>query len=191
MSDLTIKHAGSTVTTTSDTGLNKAAIIRVQPTFSTDAYAQGDVLFNQTEIPKAVRTKGGVSMLRAVYVLDEDDTEWDATFIFSEGSTNLGTINATADISMDNLISNKICGAVRIDGDIGSTTSFIDDARLLEAWPLGAGSDKAGSTRGGGMLLQAASDSTSVYFTGVLVTNVTPTFTADSMQFIFHVEYLS
>ena len=35
------------------------AIIRVQPTLSTDAYAQYDVLFTATAIPDAVEGNGG------------------------------------------------------------------------------------------------------------------------------------
>ena len=70
MSDLTITHAGSTVTTTSDTGLNKGAIIRVEATTNTVQYDIGDVLFDPVEIPKAVRTKGGISLLKNMFIID-------------------------------------------------------------------------------------------------------------------------
>ena len=85
-------------------------IIRVSPTLDTNAYAEDDVLFVATEIPNAVIGKGGCSKLVAMYVIDKSNTDSDIDFYFSEGSTALGTINATANITDANLVSNNICG---------------------------------------------------------------------------------
>ena len=90
-------------------------IIRVTPTLSTDAYAQGDVLFTATEIPRAVLEKGGCSKLVGGYIFDKTDGSDDITFVFTEGNTALGTINATADISDADLLANNICGISKLD----------------------------------------------------------------------------
>ena len=47
-------------------------VVRVTPTRSTTAYADGDVLFLTTEIPNAVLESGGCSKLVAAYLVDED-----------------------------------------------------------------------------------------------------------------------
>ena len=52
-------------------GKSDYKIIRVTPTLSTDAYAQGDVLFVATEIPDAVIGLGGCPKLVGGYVFDK------------------------------------------------------------------------------------------------------------------------
>ena len=66
-------------------GKSDYKIIRVTPTLSTDAYAQGDVLFVATEIPDAVIGLGGCSKLVGGYVFDKSDGSDDITFVFTQG----------------------------------------------------------------------------------------------------------
>ena len=96
-------------------------IIRVTPTLDTSAYAQGDVLFTATAIPNAVKGDGGCSMLVAMYVLNQETTEIDIEFIFSEfregisnGFKNLGSYG------------NKY----RLDPTYSSVKQFFPEAKL-------------------------------------------------------------
>ena len=185
MSDLTITHAGSTVTTTSDTSLNKAAIIRVTPTLTEDAaYADGDVLFTATEIPKAVRTKGGISRIVGAYVIDQDVDTYGFDMILTEKSTAIGTIHATANISDGDFEAIGFCGALAVKSNV-AVVADLDNVNIMNATALGA------VAQDHSILIQAESDSTSVYVSGIL-TSGTPTFAVvDDIDMVFHIEYLS
>ena len=159
-------------------------IIRVTPTLSTDAYAQGDVLFTATEIPRAVLEKGGCSKLVGAYIFDKSDSSDDVIFVFTEGNTALGTINATANISDADLLANNICGISRLDGDIATSGAHIDTSKIQQMVPMTG----VGENNDDLMLLQAASDSTSVYVQGLLVSSTTPTFADGDLQLILHIE---
>ena len=145
-------------------------IIRVTPTLSTDAYAQGDVLFTATEIPRAVLEKGGCSKLVGAYIFDKSDSSDDVIFVFTEGNTALGT--------------NNICGISRLDGDIATSGAHIDTSKIHQMVPMTG----VGENNDDLMLLQAASDSTSVYVQGLLVSSTTPTFADGDLQLILHIE---
>ena len=164
---------------------NRKAIIRVTPTLDTSQYEQGDVLFTATEIPKAVLENGGCSKLVGAYMLDKNDQQSDILFTFTEGNTALGTINATADISDADLLANNICGITKIDSDQATSGAYIDNSRITQMLP----SSLTGENTQDLLLLQAASNSTSVYVQGVLISSTTPTYAADDIQLIFHIEY--
>tara|TARA_R100001082_G_scaffold105231_1_gene77165 strand:+ start:630 stop:1142 length:513 start_codon:yes stop_codon:yes gene_type:complete len=159
-------------------------VIRVTPTLSTDAYASGDVLFTATEIPGAVGSKGGCSKLVGMYVLDTVSQTADINFVFSEGNTALGTINATANISDGDIVANNVLGFARLDDDQAATAGHIDNSQIHQVLPASGVAEDSNTT----MLLQAASGSTSVYVQG-LITSGTPTYAADSLTLIFHIEY--
>ena len=164
-------------------------IVRVTPTLSTDAYAQNDVLFNPTEIKNAVSSRGGVSRLINAYILDQSDVaDSDILFILSEGSTDLGTINATANMSDANAEGMNFIGTMKCDAAQASSGASIDDFRLHQILPTAAavGSESASSS----MLLQAAGASTSVYISAILTSATTPTYAADDLDIILHIEYL-
>ena len=164
---------------------NQRRIIRVTPTLSTDAYAQGDVLFVATEIPNAVKEEGGCSKLVGAYMLDKNDQQSDILFTFAEGNTALGTINTSAGISDADLLANNICGITKIDSDQATSGAFIDNARITQMLP----SSLTGENTQDLLLLQAASGSTSVYVQGLLISDTTPTYAADDIQLILHIEY--
>ena len=159
-------------------------IIRVTPTLDTSAYAAGDVLFTATEIPRTVLEKGGCSKLVGAYVFDKLDSDSDITFVFTEGSTALGTINATANISDADLLANNICGISKMDNDQATSGNVIDTSKIHQMLPASV----TGENNDNLMLLQAASDSTSVYVQGILTSATTPTFADGDLQLILHIE---
>tara|TARA_Y100001937_G_scaffold60452_1_gene82800 strand:- start:1826 stop:2335 length:510 start_codon:yes stop_codon:yes gene_type:complete len=166
------------------TGKSDFKIIRVTPTLDTNAYAQGDVLFTATEIPNAVIGLGGCSKLVGAYMFDKSDNTDDILFIFTEGNTALGTINATADISDANLLANNICGISKIDSDQAGTGGIIDNSRIHQMFPASRTEENTQDL----MLLQAANDSTSVFVQGILTSATTPTYADGDIQLILHLE---
>tara|TARA_Y100001970_G_scaffold172528_1_gene210863 strand:- start:924 stop:1439 length:516 start_codon:yes stop_codon:yes gene_type:complete len=164
--------------------LQKYEIIRVTPTLSTDQYAQGDVLFVATEIPNAVRENGGCSKLVGGYVFDKSDGSDDITFVFTEGNTALGTINATANISDADLLANNICGITKVDSDQATSSAWIDNSKIHQMLPGSSVSENTQDL----LLLQAASGSKSVFIQGILVSSTTPTFADGDLQIILHIE---
>lgn len=185
MSDLTITHAGSTVTTTSDGGLNKGVVIRVQPTLETSEYAVGDVLFAPIELPKAVRTKGGISLIRNMFIIDKEKQAQDYEIFLFEKSTSLGTVNATANISNDDFVTGNLLGMYYVDTDQSDSAS-LDNVLVSQVH----NTDQARPATFNPTILQASSDSTSVYLTATCLGG-TGTYAADSLNFVLHVEYLS
>ena len=158
-------------------------IVRVTPTLSTDAYAVDDVLFTATEIPNAVVGKGGCSHLIGCYLYNKNDVDNDITLIFSEGNTALGTINATADISVADLLANNICGVTKFNGGEASTLTSIDNSRIYQAMNTSLNGENMQPLT----FLQAASNSTSVYVQGI-ITSGTPTYADGDIQLILHIE---
>ena len=166
------------------TGKSDYKIIRVTPTLSTDAYAQGDILFTATEIPDAVIGLGGCSKLVGGYIFDKLNSDSDIFFIFTEGNTALGTINATANISDADLLANNICGLTKLDNDAATSGAHIDTSKIHQMLPASL----TGENNHDLMLLQAADDSTSVYVQGILTSSTTPTFADGDLQLILHIE---
>ena len=160
-------------------------IIRVTPTLSTDAYAADDVLFTWIEIPNAVIEKGGCSQLIHMFLVDRaDQGDIDINFFFTEKNTALGTINATANISAANLKTIGFCGYAKLDGGNATTSDNIDNATIHKVMTSGGPNEALSPLT----LLQAENDSTSVYVHAVVKTG-TPTFAADSLDLVFHIEY--
>ena len=165
-------------------GKSNFKVIRVTPTLSTDAYANGDVLFTTTEIPNAVIGNGGCSKLISVSIVSQNTTLVDMDIVFMQESTNLGTINAAVDIADSDLEAAKMLGYVSLDGS-NSGISLVNSVLFTTA----AGAE--GTTqldRSFPILLQAEDDSTSVYFSAIL-RDQTPTYAADDLDFMFHIEY--
>ena len=160
-------------------------IIRVTPTLSTDAYAADDVLFTGLEIPAAVRGDGGCSMLVGAYLIDQSDTaNIDIDFYFTEESTAFGTANATADISDANMEAIGFNGAIRCDADHATSGASIDNLRIHQLVCYdGASINNTSLT-----LLQAKSGSTSVYCHAI-VNAGTPTYAADDLDLVLHIQY--
>jgi len=168
-------------------GKSDFKIIRVKPTLSTDAYAQGDVLFTSTEIPNAVIGNGGCSKLVAMFIMDKQDgADDDTIFVFHQNNTQqLGTINASADVSDSNLETMKVTGVAFNDGSDASSGAHIDNARIQQVYPASGSNEDSFQLQ----FLQAEDDSTSVYISGLNTGTSNPTFADGDLELIFHIEY--
>jgi len=167
-------------------GLSRSSkrIIRVVPTLSTDAYADDDVVFTGVEIPRAVIGLGGCSQLTHMFVVDRaDQGDIDLEFHFTEKNTVFGTQNATADISAANIKAIGYCGYALMDGANATSGNNIDNVTIHKVLSAsGVNEQNAPLT-----LLQSESGSTSVYVHCVTRAG-TPTYAADSLDLIFHIE---
>lgn len=165
------------------------AVIRVSPTLDTGAYADNDVFFNATEIPKAVIGEGGCSKLVGLTILNEDDVAHDHDLIFMQVSTDLANALNVA-VGTGSKWTNALAKAAKVLGmiKIDWSDSSVDMVNNL-IWSGRQDSiDDANSGVPIPMLLQAEADSTSVYFAGVS-RGGTPTTAADDYEYIFHIEY--
>ena len=163
--------------------ISKYSVIRVTPTLDTSAYGDNEVLFNATEIPNAVLGNGGCSKLISVSIVSQNTTMVDMDIVFMQVTKNLGTINAAVDISDANLEAAKMLGYVSLDGS-NSGISLVNSILYTTA----AGAE--GTTqldRSFPILLQAESNSTSIYFSAIL-RDQPPTYAADDLDFVFHIE---
>jgi len=194
MSDLTITNAGETVTPNSagsSVTTGKYSTVRVTPTISGTAYADGDVMFLTTEIPNAVRGEGGYSKLIGVTIIDQgdqigSDADFDLSLVFMGVQKNLigalspGSSGGVA-ITDDNLEAANILGGFRFD--VSDNRVDLATSTVIH---MGAAT---GNAAGHGMpiILKAEEGSTSVYFAGIA--HAAFDFGAtDDLDFIFHIE---
>ena len=190
MSDLTITHAGSTITRTADSpgssiSTGNYSVIRVVPTLDTSAYGVDDVLFTGVEIPNAVRGDGGCSELVHMFAVDRDDQgDVDIEFYFTEKNTSFGTVNATANISAADIKAIGFNGYVLQDGGNATTGNNLDNATCHKIMTAGGAAESLSPLT----YLKAAEGSTSVYCHAI-VRDGTPTYSADGMDLIFHIKH--
>ena len=194
MSDLTITNAGVTVTPKSagsSLSTGKYSIVRVTPTISGTAYADGDVLFLTTEIPNAVRGEGGYSKLVAVTIIDQhtvlEDANADFDLVFMGAQKNLiGAISPGSSggvaISDANLEAANILGGFEVDSD--DNIVKLGTSNIVH---VGSSTGNAAS-HGLPMMLKAESGSTSVYFAGIARAALNFD-TTDDLDFVFHIEH--
>ena len=195
MSDLTITNAGVSVTpksagSTISTG--KYSIVRVTPTISVTAYADGDVMFLTTEIPNAVRGEGGYSKLIEITIIDQGDqlgttADFDLDLLFMGVQKNLiGAISPGSSggvaISDANLEAANILGGFRVD-----TSDNVINLVNSTVVHMGA---VTGNAAGHGMplLLKAEAGSTSVFFAGI-AREALDFAATDDLDFVFHIEH--
>ena len=163
----------------------KYAVIRVQPTLNTSAYADDDVFFNSTEIPSAVIGNGGSSKLVGVTILNEDDVAHDIDIIFMQKSSDLGTINEAvgSNSKWTNALAKQagVLGVVTIDWSL-SNANMVNNLIFTTA-----NANPSAKSEGLPILLQAEDDSTSVFMAAVS-RGGTPTVAADDYEIILHIE---
>jgi hypothetical protein len=189
MSDLTITHAGSTVTTTSDTGLNKGAVIKLTPSdLSATAYTEGDIIFAKNEIAKATRTKGGISVLRNVTAFVEGAIAADnLVLLFFDNSTDLGEPagDPASDITADEFRAAGCIGVLSLDG--GNTGFNVGNGKLYSSTSLSASTDSGAQP----LLMQTASSQTSLWVAAYQPGGTLDLEDTDSISLTFAFEYLS
>ena len=162
-----------------------------------EATNHNDVMFDATEIPNAVLRNGGCSKLSAITIIDKDSEQVDMDIIFMQVQTNFGTADSASDITDANLQSAKVLGSFMVDWTDHHVT-FAQDANNASIWHSGgsAGPGNNGNAPGlknpsiSPLFLQAADDTTSVYFTAIVNdTNNADYAAVDDLEFVFHVEY--
>lgn len=159
-------------------------IARVTPTLHGASSTDDDVLFQTTEIPNAVSSKGGISKLVSMnftckqalalnidLVLMEVDTDW-----------NDGTLGNALNISDADLVACKPLGIIQWDGapvtlNGNEMNMFTNNA---------VASNAPGQLP---MMLKASSGSRSVYFTAI-DRDGGDTFVDGDLTFTFGIEYL-
>jgi hypothetical protein len=150
--------------------------VTIQPTLSTDAYADNDVLFNPTKIPDACTFNGG-SKLCSVSITDTSANRTPMKLCFFQlGTYNIGSINATVNISDANFLANVPLGYIDVSAAKYSATNDIDNATLASAM-----------TGGIDLVLSPAANSADI-FVASIIQGGTPTYAADSLKFIFGFE---
>ena len=154
--------------------------IRVVPTLSTAAYADGDVFFNPTEIPGAVRGSCGCALLHAITIVNEDQVEHDHDLIFMRIANSLGTINDVVSWSDATIKASQVTGMVKIDASLVSTNLVANTVITLG---MGIGLTHPTLPQ----MIQSDADSTSVYVAAVS-RGGTPTCAADDYEYIFHIQ---
>jgi hypothetical protein len=195
MSDLTITHGGISRTVhrtelkgaQGPYGIDKGAAIRVSPTLIISGETGvDDAAIANTEIPNAVIRKGGASKLVGVTVIDYENHQKDFDlFLMSKNNTALGPIDAAANISDANLKLNKVLAGFDVDWS-QYKVGIASIASIHRLGYMSVGEDQQGVFP---VMLQAESDSTSIYFS-ILQRNAVTWVAADSLEFIFHIEYL-
>ncbi len=158
-------------------------VIRLNPTVETGAYANGDVIFTGLEIPRAVIEKGGCSKLVSGFLVCEGNDEPIGFLVFTEKTVTLGTVNATADVSHANFIAANPLAVIYTDSNV-NTDDKIDNIDMRQFYGKSTGAEEFSLP----VLLQADTDSTSVYL-GMVADQSGVTFdNADSLQVILHIE---
>lgn len=174
MSDLTITNAGVTVPQlrpgmkSSNYKLNSMKVDLIDVTLTTDAeaHADGDVIAQQIEIPNAVAVKGGAAIIQSIMLLDEDDEAPTVELLFSQSNAaitddeanSIGASTADLDVTFRSFL-----GATTV-----SNWSDLIDAQI-------------GIKTNIGLVIKAASDSTSIYVHAINRSggNYTPAATTD------------
>ena len=160
-------------------------VIYVTPTVVAGTTAVDDVMFNATEIPNVVASRGGLSKLIGIGMIDQDAEKHDMDLVFMQNQYNLGTADAGADISDDNLMAAKILGVIDCDW----STSQVNLASV-SGLNYFANQNRANTVQQLPMLLKAEEGSTSVYFSALAREEMAFEAT-DDLTFVFHIEYIS
>lgn len=158
-------------------------VVRVTPTLHAASSTDNDVLFQTTEIPNAVSSRGGVSKLTNISFTCKQALLLNIDLIIMEVSTdfNNGTLGAALNISDSDLVSCKpLCalnwGGVPITLNGNEINDFTSDAAANDPGQLP-------------ILLKAEEGSTSVYFTAI-DRDGGDTFVDGDLTFTFSIEYL-
>ena len=99
-------------------------------------------------------------------------------------------IKTTVNITDGNLQADKVLGAINIDWS-DYVVNFAQNSGSASIYSSGGMSGTGNNGSILPLLLQAASDSTSVFFTAIVAdTNNADYAAVDDLEFVFHIEYL-
>ena len=155
-------------------------VIRVTPTVAADTSGDNEVPFLTTEIPNAVGSSGGTSKLVSCSFTCKQALALSIDVIFMEVDTDYAAAAGGAiNISDANLVASKPLGWVQFNGQNASTV--LNNNELQTAQNQSADPSLP-------LILQAASGSTSVYFTAI-DRDGGDTFTSSDLTFTFGIKY--
>ena len=167
MSDLTITHAGSTVTQTRQEVLSnnkklnqmKVDLIDVEPTVSTSAYTAGDLMFAPVKIENAVAVKGGSAIIQSIAVANTDALTGSFDMVFTQSSNSPGDLNdpIASETGLSDANADKVLG-------ITSITNMVD-----------VGPNSIGGKTNIGMVIKAPENSRDIYVFGIAQSTDNPT----------------
>lgn len=105
------------------------ANITITPTVDTDAHAAGDVIFN----PTAIELPAKKCKLLSVTAFDRTSADGDsiALFFFRNNDADLGTLNATADITITDFIANGLLGTCKLTCEHDALNDQVDQLKFL------------------------------------------------------------
>jgi hypothetical protein len=123
MSDLTITHAGNSVTqlrpgmTSTNQRLNemKTKVFSITPTTATAEAGTDEVIFQADELSNFMSVKGGTAIIQSITLLDDNDFGETIELLFMEDDSRLdGTVDAGSAIDGDDTVGSKILGVVTV-----------------------------------------------------------------------------
>tara|TARA_R100000808_G_scaffold9966_1_gene26996 strand:- start:253 stop:807 length:555 start_codon:yes stop_codon:yes gene_type:complete len=182
---LTITHAGNSVTPNTGPIRSGGQVIRVTPTLHAATSADNDVICLTTEIPNAVATLGGASKLTSLMFTCQQALNLNIDIILMQVETQYSaSLGSGLNISDPNLVASKVLGVIMWD----KAPITLNGNEVNQFAAPGASSDGA-VTGQLPIMLQAADNSTSIYFT-IIDRDGGDTFAADDLEFVFGIEYL-
>lgn len=141
--------------------------ITVTPTLSTDAYADGDVLFITAELANVV-PYGGKCELHSIRVVDNDDKASDFDILILNANTSIGTANAAyngADTVTDDILTIVPVVAADYRDMINAQVAIVSAAQ---------------GDYGFGVIMEPATAGSSLWYAGI--SRDTDTFTASGLE---------
>jgi hypothetical protein len=159
MSELTIQHAGNTVTQdrpgmgSNNERLNqmKTKVFSITPTTATAEAGTDEVIFQADELANFMSEKGGTAIIQSITILDDNDFGESIDIVFMDTS---GVLDATSDAgsaidAADGVIPQAILGFVNV-------SNYFDGV----AW-------KVGQKDNIGLAIQSASTTRSIWISAV------------------------
>ena len=183
MSELTITEAGVSKTqlrpgmSSNNERLNqmKTKVFTITPDTHTEAAAVNESVFQADELANFMSEKGGTAIIQSIVILDDDDNGGAMDLIFYDTvsgtpSTDFGTEGSAITVDDDSSsIPGSILGVIRV-------SDYMDGIN----WQLG-------HKENCGLVLKAASGSTSIYVAAVNRSGGALTWTASGLHFKFGV----
>ena len=158
-------------------------IVRVTPTVIAGTTASDDVMFTTTEIPNVVSSRGGVSLLHAVGIIDYDNEKHNLDIIFMKNNVSIGAADSAPSWSDSDIVDAEIIGGIDVDWDVARVGLSVADMAFF------SGTNRNANTQQLPMMIQATEGSTSAYFAAVAKEEADYAATTN-LEFIFHLQYL-
>ena len=169
-----------------DLGRNLKKVIRVTPTITGDAYANNDILFTTTEIPKAVFEDGAASKLVSCMINSKSNSLFDIELFFCSVNQSVGAANAERNVSDSDWATAKVHRQLTLDSSINNYNYGGGRVHGFKQRNAAANDQCADQFP---IILQAAEGSKSVYcFAFCSGTDVTPEFSVGDIELIFGLE---